>query len=173
MTEHKRRGKGEGSIVKRADGRWFARLDLGYVDGKRRYKAIYGKTRAEVAKKLTTALADKQEGELILTDERMTLEQFTKGIWLPDIVRPSVRPGTYTSYEYICRMHVLPQLGKHRLTTLEPAAVQRFISGRVRAGLSLTSANYCRVVLRIALAEAMRQGFVKRNGGVCATSVKR
>ncbi len=38
-----RRGNGEGSICQRSDGRWMARVDLGYVDGKRKRKQIYGK----------------------------------------------------------------------------------------------------------------------------------
>jgi hypothetical protein len=42
----RRRGRGEGSIVQRADGRWMARVDLGWQDGKRRSKAIYGSVRA-------------------------------------------------------------------------------------------------------------------------------
>ena len=40
----RRRGRGEGSIVQRADSRWMARVDLGWQDGKRRSKAIYGRS---------------------------------------------------------------------------------------------------------------------------------
>ena len=47
-----RRGNGEGSIYKRADGRWAAALTL--EGGKRR--TLYGKTRQQVAKGLTAAL---------------------------------------------------------------------------------------------------------------------
>jgi len=36
-----RRGHGEGTITKRKDGRWEAKLDLGWVDGKRKRKAFY------------------------------------------------------------------------------------------------------------------------------------
>jgi len=57
-----RRGKGEGSITRLADGRWQARVDLGYQGGKRVRKAFYGKTRKEVQEKLTTALHDHQRG---------------------------------------------------------------------------------------------------------------
>ena len=44
-----RRGTNEGSIYKRADGRWAGVIHLGYEGGRRRRKAIYGKTRQEVA----------------------------------------------------------------------------------------------------------------------------
>src|SRR5262245_22093453 len=52
----RRRGRGEGSITKRPDGRWMARVDLGWRDGKRRYKAYYGRTRAAVQDKLRKAI---------------------------------------------------------------------------------------------------------------------
>lgn len=57
-----RRGHGEGSITQRKDGRWEARADLGYVNGKRKCKSIYGKTRREVAEKLKKSLRDQQQG---------------------------------------------------------------------------------------------------------------
>jgi integrase len=50
-----RRGHGEGSICRRKDGRWTARIDLDYVNGKR--KQIYGKTRKEVAEKLKVLIS--------------------------------------------------------------------------------------------------------------------
>ena len=49
-----KRGKGEGSIYRRKDGRWVGQYEVG---GKRKY--IYGRTRKEVATKLTKAMADK------------------------------------------------------------------------------------------------------------------
>ena len=50
-----RRGKGEGGIHKRPDGRWEVRLDLGFVNSKRQRKSVYGRTRKEVADKLRVA----------------------------------------------------------------------------------------------------------------------
>jgi integrase len=54
MTK-KRRGNGEGTIYKRKDGRYEARYTVHTASGPKR-KAIYGKTRAEVAEKLTKRL---------------------------------------------------------------------------------------------------------------------
>ena len=45
-----------------ADGRWAATLDLGWQDGKRKRKTVYGRTRAEVADKLTPMLKARQDG---------------------------------------------------------------------------------------------------------------
>ncbi len=56
-----KRGHGEGSIYQRSDnGIWCTVVDLGYVNGKRKRKYIYGKTRKEVAEKLKVVLRDQQ-----------------------------------------------------------------------------------------------------------------
>ena len=42
-----RRGHGEGSIYQRkSDNLWVGTVDLGWVDGKRKRKVVYGATRA-------------------------------------------------------------------------------------------------------------------------------
>jgi integrase len=61
MTK-KRRGNGEGTIYKRKDGRYEARYTVHTASGPKR-RAIYGKTRAEVAEKLTKAMAERDKGE--------------------------------------------------------------------------------------------------------------
>ena len=58
----KRRGYGEGSIHQRPDGRWCATIDLGVINGKRKRKYIYGKTRKEVVDKLKAAHRDQAAG---------------------------------------------------------------------------------------------------------------
>ena len=70
-----RRGRGEGTISQLPDGSWWARVNLGYANGKRRRKAIYGKTRGQVAAKLTSILRDVQQG-LPVPSERQTVAQF-------------------------------------------------------------------------------------------------
>ena len=84
----KRRGRGEGSISKRKDGRWEARIDLGWETGKRLRKAFYGKTGAEVAAKLTEALAARRRG-VPMADEREQLGPWLDR-WLVEIAEPPI-----------------------------------------------------------------------------------
>ena len=66
-----KRGNSEGSIVRRADGRWEGKLS--FPGGKR--KSIYGKTRREVAVRLALETIrrgqnmSQQEGEIIECEE--------------------------------------------------------------------------------------------------------
>lgn len=48
MAKKTRRSHGEGSVYRRSDGRWVAAIDLGWIDGKRRRKTVYGATEREV-----------------------------------------------------------------------------------------------------------------------------
>ncbi len=152
----KRRGHGEGSIYKRADGRWEGRLSL---PGGRR-KAYYGKTRGEVARKLTAALKTTQDG-LPLIGERQTTRQYLER-WL-ESVKPSLRPSTHKSYCDIARCHLIPALGHIPLAKLGPQHIQQMLAAKRQTGLSPRRVQYIRAVLRRALGQALRWGLVARN----------
>src|SRR5680860_1215952 len=89
------RGNGEGNIRKRKDGRWEARLTIGYRDGKARMKSVYGKTRTEAQQKLAKLQTDLQRG-IAPTDDRQTVGQFLDR-WLKVSAKGRVRPSTYVS----------------------------------------------------------------------------
>jgi integrase len=121
----RRRGRGEGSIYRRSDGRWVAVLDLGWRQGKRARKYFYGTTRDQVARKLARGLAQHQQG-YEFANERLTVEQFL-GRWL-EAKRGTVRSGTWTRYEELVRLHVNPRIGRRRLARLKPDQLQQFYS---------------------------------------------
>jgi hypothetical protein len=68
-------GQGEGSIYQRNNGRWIAAVITDYKDGKLKRKSSYGKTRKEVADKLTTELNNQQTG-LPPVNDRLTIAQY-------------------------------------------------------------------------------------------------
>jgi integrase len=163
----RKRGQGEGSIYKRADGRWAAAINLGYQDGKLKRKAFYGETREEVRGKLVAALSDQQKGLPVLT-ERQTLAQFLDK-WLADVSRPSVRPKTYRFYCDHIRLHIKPALGKKRLEKLTPADVQHFVNNKLKSGLSPQSIRHIIATLRAALSIAVKWQLVYRNVAALVT----
>ena len=63
---------GAGSIRQRPDGRWEARLTLGYDEGtgKRKTLSIYGATQKEVKRKLTEKLRQLDTNTYIADDKR-------------------------------------------------------------------------------------------------------
>jgi hypothetical protein len=96
-----RRGHGEGSISKRkVDGKvvgYVAMLDMGYVDGKRKRKAIYGKTRGEVRDRLDEEKRRPKAG-MVTTGKSQTVEAYLT-TWLNVWAKPKARPATFTTYE--------------------------------------------------------------------------
>ena len=157
-----RRGRGEGSISQReSDGLWTARVDLGYVDGKRKRKQIYGKTRKEVAEKLKVLLRDQQQGLPIAT-RRQTVEQFLTG-WLSDVVQGTVRARTYESYKTTVERHIIPKLGRHELAKLTAQHVNTLLKSKAAEGLSATTVKYIRTILRVALNQAVKWELIPRN----------
>ena len=150
----RRRGRGEGSIVQRADGRWMGRVDLGWRDGKRRRKSLYGRTRQQVSSAITKALRAAEEGTL-LTDGRQTVAQFLAR-WLSDVAKPRVRPRTLDTYEAAITHHIVPSLGKRPLSKLTPQDCQAWIATLVHGGVPVGRIRYARVVLRNALNTAVR-----------------
>lgn len=53
----KKRGNNEGSIYRRINGTWAAQYTVWTAEGRKR-RSVSGKTRAEVSRKLTEAMAD-------------------------------------------------------------------------------------------------------------------
>src|SRR5687767_5238341 len=92
-----KRGNGEGSIYQRKSGLWTGQVTL--PDGQRKY--VYGKTRAEAAKKMTAVLKDAQSGVPVPTGRKSV------GAFLADYLtsaKPSIRATTYRSYEQLARV---------------------------------------------------------------------
>ena len=155
-----RRGRGEGSITRRADGRWMARVDLGWQDGKRRRKTLYGRTKREVQDKLRETLHRTEKG-LPPIPEQETVGAFLRR-WL-EIVRGKVRPRTHKSYEQVVRIHLEPGIGRVRLAKLTPLDVSAWFESRHAAGVGGRTIHYARAVLRAALNHALKWELVSRN----------
>jgi integrase len=161
-TKETRRGHGEGAIYQRAsDGKWVGSVNLGYENGQRKRKTIYGKMRREVSEKMKSLLADQQKGMPLKTNERLTVEQFLKS-WLTT-VKGEVRIATYVQYEVSVRCHLIPKLGHVPVSKLTPQDVRTFISAEVAEGLSSTTALLARAVLRRALEQAVEDNLIFRN----------
>jgi len=161
-----RRGNSEGSITKRSDGRWEARISL--EGGKRR--CFYGKTRQEVARRLTEALRDQDRG-LPIVGDRQTVAEYV-ATWL-QMIRLTVAPSTVSKYDAQLRLHVLPLIGTVRLSKLTAQQVQIVYSKALAKGLSTTSVRLIHTILHGALKEALRLGLVPRNVADVVTSPRK
>ena len=153
-TKH---GNGEGGIKKRYDGRYEAR----YTDLYGRRQSICAKTREEVAKALTTALENRNNGLPVAVDGKQTVKTYLDG-WL-EAIKGNVRPKTWINYDVYVRLHIIPKLGKTRVVKLIPQQLQSLYSAKLSEGLSPTTVFHIHATLHRALEQAVRWGVVARN----------
>ena len=122
-----KRGNGEGSITRRKDGRWWGRHTVHTSEGPKQ-RAVYGKTRADVAAKLRKVMSEADVG-LVFDSGSVTVSQYLDG-WLSDCVLPLVEAGklehsTHVRYAGIVRNHLVPSIGKRKLKDLGRPEVRR------------------------------------------------
>ncbi|MFJ4523898.1 tyrosine-type recombinase/integrase [Streptomyces sp. NPDC088810] len=185
----KRRANGEGTITKRTDGRYHAAAYVYRPDGTRTRKFVYGKTREEVADKLTEMQEMTRQG-IPAASSTMAFGDYLT-YWLATIAPERLKPATLNSYEGLSRLYIRPALGKKRLNRLSPADVRRFLSEFKSACLcclrgadkerpedkrtccavgrccerrpSARTVQYVHAVLRSALQQAIREELIARN----------
>src|SRR5260370_28444807 len=151
-----KRGNSEGSITKRADGRWMARLT---PEGGHR-KTLYTTTRQEAARRLAAAIRDRDMGVPIV-GARQTVEHY-RSTWLSDI-RPTIRPRSWVRYEELVRLHLLPSLAGTILSRLTAQQLQTLYSAKLAEGLAPATVGRLHAVVRRALGEATRLRLTQRN----------
>lgn len=159
-----RRGHGEGLIYRRADGRWEARIDLGWSGGKRARRSFYGRTRFEVSEKLREA-QNLARSHAPITDGNLRVGEFLDR-WLDEVIKPSRQRATWAGYEVNVRTHIKPTIGRIKLAQLTPAHVQALINTKSEEGLAPRTVQYVHATLRAALNVAVRWGLVTRNMAV-------
>ena len=156
----KKRGNGEGSIYQRKDGRWVGQY-LVYTEKGPKYRYLYGKTRQEVARKLTKAMADR-DGGFIFDAGALTLGEYLDR-WLVDSVRDTVRQRTWDRYESIVRVHIKPALGRIKLKAITPVHIRGLYREKLDARLAPRTVQYIHTTLHKALKDAVADGLIPRN----------
>lgn len=156
-----RRGKGEGSIVQRPDGRWQVQIDLGRgIDGKRRRKFAYVATQAEAVKKLRKLGGRAADGQL-LTTSTPAVKTYLED-WFTTF-EDDWRPSTRRSYRGCIDGHLVPVFGTLRLEQLTPQRVQKWLNDHKTEHGARRRIELAHAVLRSALSAAKRQQLVAIN----------
>jgi integrase len=138
----------------------MARYTVQTATGSKR-KALYGKTRSEVAAKLSKALADR-EGGLTFDAGSLTVGNYLAR-WLSDSVRGTVRISTFERHEQIIRVHLTPALGWVKLKALTPVHVRTLHREKLDTGLAPATVRKIHSTLHKALSRAVADGLIPRN----------
>lgn len=133
-----RREKGEGSISQRKDGIWTARIDLGRnQNGKRKIKALYGKTEKEVKKKLKEYKIEliKHEPEQV---KKITVQEYMSD-WLKTIKKNELKSSSYDRLEVTCENQIFPHIGYLQMNSVKANDIQKLINHLNDSGYSYST----------------------------------
>jgi integrase len=158
-----KKGNGEGSIYKRSsDGRWIGAVTIGFNDnGRPKRKSISAKTRTEVVQKMNKLQRQLDDG-LPAPDTALSVAKLLDR-WHSDVLRHQVAPSAAENYKSVADHHIVPTLGRKKVSELTPGDVDRLMSQKLDSGLSVSTVRRIRSVLAQALDQGMRWGSVNRN----------
>jgi len=167
----KKRANGEGTILKRKDGKWQGQVTIGRdpSTGKLKRVTYYGKTQKEVQQKIAKALGELTQGIFVEPTKTTVGEWFDT--WLKEYKQPpNVKLSTYVSYEMLIRVHLKPSLGNIPLKDLRPEQLQRFYNEKSRngradgkGGLSAKTLRNLHNMIHEGLEQAIRNNLIVRN----------
>ena len=157
-----RREKGMGSVSQRKDGSWTARVTLGVdSNGKRKVKALYGKTEREVKKKLKGF-----QQELIKNDykevQKTTVEEYMND-WLLHTKRNELKPSSYDRLEETCKYQIYPFIGYCQIHELTATHIQKLINSLTEKGYSYSTIKKAYNALHSCLMLAYEREEIRKN----------
>ena len=168
----KRRPQGDGTIRKRSDGRWEARIIIGHKnDGSPMYKSAFAKTQKSALKQLHQLLDLYRDVDL--TEEcRMTLGEWMDK-WLDEYMIFTIKENTIKGYRSQIDHQIKPFIGHKQLASLTTADIQKFYNkikkeGRVHPHpihghvLSDSMVRKIHMMLHEAMEVAVRERYIVR-----------
>jgi integrase len=162
MTK-RRRSNGEGTLRRRADGRWEAALTYTGEDGRIRRHSVYGRSQSEVRAKLDEARRRLDVGEPV-KDSTMTLAAWVETWVTTALAATDLKVTTRENYATVARTHLVPApFGARPLAKLRPTDVESLLVRKRSAGLSASTVRRVHLVLRACLATAVRDGLIARS----------
>lgn len=173
----KKRKRGSGTLRKRADGRWEARVVVGYDDkGQPITKNVTANEKAKCLEKFEKL---KEEINLIQRDTVKADMPFGEWIdfWYRHYCQMTIRQSTQASYENKIYNHIIPEIGIIKLNELTQNDLQQFYArakngGRLKYaeclgdGLSDRTIRSMHAVCRQALEKAVSENLITANPAI-------
>lgn len=158
MAEKKRRQYGDGGISLRPDGRYVGRYYDGYTKtGNRRRVAVYGKSEAEVKRKLKEAQRQKAVADQGSAVSVRTTVKAWSDEWL-EMTRTRLRPRPWATNRSAVKLWIVPTIGAKRLVDLTPRDIRAVADAQRAAGKSSSTANRTQSTLTGMLRAAEQEG---------------
>ena len=172
----KKRKYGSGTLRKRSDGRWEARVVTGYDEsGNPKTKNVLAKTKAECLAKLEK-LKEKYVPPVTKCSPGMNFGDWLD-FWYQNYCKPQLRLNTQLGYEDRIYKHIIPEIGSIPLNKLTQNDLQQFYARLKTSGRLIRVEQYgselsdrmvraCHASCRSALQKAVEEGFIRINPAI-------
>lgn len=155
MTKPKRRGNHEGSIQQLPSGSWRAQIS---IHGKRESATFQTRKDAETwNRQMARQIDDGYDS----SRSKVFLEEYLQN-WLASS-KAMLAARTWEHYEQLARTHILPDLGKCRLSELRTEHIQKTYDRLILKGVGAPTVSKIHVFLRRVLDHAVKTEVIRRN----------
>ncbi|MEU6848441.1 site-specific integrase [Actinacidiphila alni] len=163
-----RQPNGASSIHFGKDGYWHGYVTVGVKDnGKTDRRHVMRKKRADVTKAVRELEKERDAGRVRKAGQTWTVESWLTH-WVENIAALHVSENTIDGYRVAVYHHLIPGLGAHRLTKLEPEHLERFYKKMQDNGSSAGTAHQAHRTVRASLNEAKRRRHLTENPATIA-----
>nr|WP_030417314.1 site-specific integrase [Streptomyces sp. NRRL S-1448] len=163
-----RRANGETAIYFGKDGRWHARVPMGYKDNGEPYRRHITRTSEDALIEEVKRLEKQRDQGTAQQPGRLWTVEKWLWHWVENIAKDVVSENTYDGYEVAVRVHLVPGIGRHRIDRLEPEHLESLYRRMQKNGSKPATAHQAHRTARTALGEAVRRGHAAKNAAALA-----
>ncbi|MBQ6430556.1 MAG: site-specific integrase [Oscillospiraceae bacterium] len=139
----KRKANGSGSIVRLSNGKWHAKLMMGYrPDGKKNIICFTADTKGEVQQMVRNY--QQEQAENMDTKKSVSFAEWAN-TWYQDY-QTEVQPSTYSNYKYTLST-LINYFGERQLCDIKQIDINRFLDALTEQGYSRSKVSKCKAML--------------------------
>lgn len=152
-----KRDSGQGSICKRKDGRWVAKIQIGRNDnGKPKIKNIYAKSEAEAKRKLKEFTKTLIKNDYVQVKQTTTKDYLEN--WLYTVKNNTVANSSLDKMESILKNQIYPEIGNIQISNLTADDIQKLVNKMSSDGYSYSTINQAFHIIN----DCFKNGFLKK-----------
>lgn len=135
-----------GSVRKRGKS-WYYRIDLAYINGKRKQiERFGGKTKEEAQNTLREAIKEYQTtGDVLSLSDISVIDYYE--YWFNNYVKINLKLNTQKNYRGILDNHIFPYIGSYQLKSVRPGTLQKLLNEEFDKGFSKQTLSIIKGVL--------------------------
>jgi len=161
-TVAKRRSNNEGTLFRRSDGKYVAKITVGWKEnGQPKYKYFVGDSQEDVLKRWEEAKGEVRTG--VFVEPNKVLFKDWINVWLDTVKKNSLRNSTRTLYRSLADNHIIPAIGGIKLQKLQAAHIQELYNASQEKGLKPQTIIHFHKIVNGSIKQAIKEQLLTFN----------